>query len=78
MDEIQELIERVETKIVTTPTGGLRDLLCDINIVLHQQIINISIIEEQGKQLASLMEKFQTSEGNYMIRLLMNKLENEK
>lgn len=78
MDDIQKLIKRVETEISTTPTGDIRDLLCDINIVLHQQIINVSTIEEQGKQLASLMEKFQTPKGNYMIQLLMNKLKNEK
>jgi len=35
MEEITELIKRVEVEINKTPTGELRNLLCDVNIVLH-------------------------------------------
>lgn len=55
MKEIEELIKRVEIEINKTPTGELRNLLCDINIVLQQQILNITNI----KQLKLLIEKFQ-------------------
>ena len=32
---MKELIERVEQQILETPTGELRDLLCDVNIMLQ-------------------------------------------
>lgn len=45
MKEIQELIKRVEVEINKTPTGVLRNLLCDINILLQQQIQNLNIYD---------------------------------
>ncbi len=44
MKEIQELIKRVEVEINKTPTGELRNLLCDANIVLQQQALNIGAV----------------------------------
>jgi len=44
MKEIQELIKRVEAEISKTPTGELRNLLCDANIVLQQQALNIAAV----------------------------------
>lgn len=44
MKEIQELIKRVEAEINKTPTGELRNLLCDANIVLQQQALNIAAV----------------------------------
>jgi hypothetical protein len=35
MNETQELIKRVELEILKTPTGELRNLLCDVNIMLQ-------------------------------------------
>lgn len=35
MNELDKLINRVETAINETPTGELRNLLCDVNIALH-------------------------------------------
>lgn len=78
MKEIQELIKRVEVEINKTPTGDLRNLLCDANIVLHQQALNIAAVSKQSEQLKFLVEKFQTPKGNYIIKLLMDKLEKEK
>ena len=78
MKEIQELIKRVEAEISKTPTGELRNLLCDANIVLQQQALNITAVSKQSEQLKFLIEKFQTPKGNYIIELLMDKLEKEK
>ena len=78
MKEIQELIKRVEAEISKTPTGKLRNLLCDANIVLQQQALNIAAVSKQSEQLKFLIEKFQTPKGNYIIELLMDKLEKEK
>ena len=33
--EVKKLITRVETEINKTPTGELRNLLCDVNMILH-------------------------------------------
>lgn len=33
--EVISLINKLEVEINKTPTGNLRNLLCDINIVLH-------------------------------------------
>ena len=78
MKEIPELIKRVEVEINKTPTGELRNLLCDTNIVLQQQALNIAAVSKQSEQLKFLIEKFQTPKGNYIIELLMDKLEKEK
>lgn len=37
MEEIGNLIKRVESEINKTPTGKLRNLLCDVNIVLQYE-----------------------------------------
>lgn len=34
--EIKELIGRIESEINRTPTGDLRNLLCDTNIAIQQ------------------------------------------
>jgi len=41
MIEIEELIKRLETEINKTSTGELRNLLCDVNIVLQHQVLNM-------------------------------------
>lgn len=46
MKEIQKLIKRVEVEINKTPTGELRNLLCDANIVLQQQALNIAVVSK--------------------------------
>ena len=42
MENIKELIKRIEVEINKTPSGELRNLLCDINIVI--QALNIPYI----------------------------------
>ena len=56
MKEIQELIKRVEVEINKTPTGELRNLLCDANIVLHQQALNIAAVVGQSEQLKAFAD----------------------
>ena len=36
--EKQDLIKRLELEISKTPTGELRNLLCDLNIILQHQL----------------------------------------
>lgn len=78
ISEIQELIKRVEHEINKTRTGELRNLLCDVNILLQQHTLNIVNLSKQSEQLKFLIEKFQTPKGNYIVELLMDKLEKEK
>jgi hypothetical protein len=78
MKEIQELIKRLESEISKTPTGKLRNLLCDANIILQHQALNMDAVSKQREQLIFLIEKFQTPEGNYIVELLMDKLKKEK
>lgn len=40
MKEIIELIKRLEIEIEKTPTGELRNLLCDVNIVIHHKALD--------------------------------------
>lgn len=40
MKELHELIKRLEVEINKTSTGELRNLLCDVNIMLQQQVLN--------------------------------------
>lgn len=40
MEEIKELIKRIEVEINKTPTSDLRNLLCDCNIILQSHILN--------------------------------------
>lgn len=49
--ETEELIKRVEAEINKTPTGELRNLLCDANIVLQHQALNIAAVSKQSEQL---------------------------
>ena len=35
MKELEELVERIEIEINKTPTGELRNLLCDVNIMIQ-------------------------------------------
>lgn len=50
MKETQELLDRIEVEINKTPTGKLRNLLCDVNIVLHRAL-NIPVV------VGSLLDK---------------------
>jgi hypothetical protein len=49
MKELQELIKRIESEIAKTPTGELRNLLCDANIMLQSKMlrpqVNHSLLE---------------------------------
>ncbi len=38
MEEINDLIKRIESEINKTPTGDLRNILTDANIVLHSYV----------------------------------------
>jgi hypothetical protein len=42
-EEINELVKRLEAEISNTPTGELRNLLCDANIMI--QALNTFYIE---------------------------------
>lgn len=57
MKEIEGLIERLETEINKTPTGELRNLLCDANIILQQQIYDNNKIKEDKILLVTFYEK---------------------
>lgn len=46
MEELQKLISRIETEIIKTPSGELRNLLCDTNIVLQQKALNIDLVNK--------------------------------
>ena len=46
-----ELITNVEDRISNTPTGDLRNLLCDINIVLRQDTEREILIENLTKSI---------------------------
>lgn len=39
--EIRELIKRLESEICKTPTGELRNLLCDLNIVIQSLVKDV-------------------------------------
>jgi len=48
MDKMtQELIKKVEFEINKTPTGELRNLLCDVNIILQQQVLKTGQLDEK-------------------------------
>ncbi len=49
MKELQKLIKKVEVEINKTPTGELRNLLCDANIVLQQQALNIPVVSKNER-----------------------------
>ena len=57
MKEIQELIKRVEVEINKTPTGELRNLLCDTNIVLQQQALNIAAVSGAKRKVCPVCKK---------------------
>jgi hypothetical protein len=63
--EIQELIKRVEAEINKTPTGELRNLLCDVNIVLQQQTLNIAAV----RRIISLTNTL-TEQLSYLKKML--------
>ena len=41
---MKELIKRVEQQILETPTGELRDLLCDVNIMLQLRLQDVNFV----------------------------------
>lgn len=47
MKELKELIKRVETEINKTPTSELRNLLCDVNIELQNQALNMPVVTDR-------------------------------
>lgn len=57
MEEIQELVKRLELEILKTPTGELRDLLCDANIVIQYKVLNPTSKDEQVKNTLDRLEK---------------------
>lgn len=42
---MKDLIKRLEHEINKTPTNELRNLLCDINIILHQSLLKIFTVD---------------------------------
>lgn len=58
--EIQKLIKRLEVEIDKTPTGDLRNLLCDVNIMLHQQALNQPVVsnnkDAEKARMGEIME----------------------
>jgi hypothetical protein len=46
-NKIRRLINKVEVEINKTPTGELRNLLCDVNIMLQEQTLTVKYTEEQ-------------------------------
>jgi hypothetical protein len=54
MSEIQELAKRLEAEISKTPTGDLRNLLCDANIVIQHQ-------EEKSGQLKNCISNLKSA-----------------
>ena len=53
MEELKELIKRLEAEINETPTGKLRELLCDANILLQNKALNLPIvIDTEGELFA--------------------------
>jgi len=44
---MEELTKRLESEINNTPTGELRNLLCDVNIMIQHQNLQISKFTKQ-------------------------------
>lgn len=69
MKELQELIKRIEVEINKTPSGELRNLLCDANILLQKQALILPIVSNQRELfICSFCKSEQTylSEGGYV------------
>jgi hypothetical protein len=56
MKELQELIKRVEVEINKTPSGELRNLLCDANITLQKQALNLPVVSKCNEQFFALLK----------------------
>ena len=76
MKDLQELIKRVEVEINKTPTGELRNLLCDANIMLQQKALNIPVVSNR-RELLIAFGKHQIKWGNTPINLRLLKKEVE-
>ena len=50
----ENLIKRIESEILATPTGDLRNLLADVNIFLHS--IPLTTIDEIDKTTIQLLK----------------------
>ena len=57
MKELQNLIKRVEAEINKTPSGNLRNLLCDANILLQKQALILPVVSNQRELLNWLAEE---------------------
>jgi hypothetical protein len=60
-EEITELIKRLETEISKTPTGELRNLLCEANITI--QALNIAV-NKAHMSLAKMKLKIEKQQNN--------------
>lgn len=54
------------------------NLLCGANIILQYHDLNIAAVDKQMEQISFLVQKFQIPKENYIIELLIDKLEKEK
>ena len=67
MKEIEKLIKKTEVEINKIPSGELRNLLCDLNIVIqlyNKKVPTIEEIQEQAKTYDNLMTSI--AEGIWM------------
>ena len=56
MKELRDLIKRVEAEINETPSGNLRNLLCDANILLQKQALILPIVSQRSELLKALID----------------------
>ena len=57
MNKLQDLIKKVEVEINKTPSGELRNLLCDANILLQTQALILPAVSNQRELLNWLAEE---------------------
>ena len=54
MEATNELIKRIENEINKTPTGELRNLLCDANVLIQYQLLKEKSSIDQLKELKTI------------------------
>ena len=54
MEATNELIKRIENEINKTPTGELRNLLCDANVLIQYQLLKEKSYIDQLKELKTI------------------------
>ena len=74
MKELQDLIKRVEAEINETPSGNLRNLLCDANITLQKQALILPVVSQQSELLKVLEYTRQIKSNPKDIQLIVDKL----